>query len=224
MNENSQKESNFINEIDPSADGVIDLGQKVLIATLYSVEPVMLSVTKIGPDRLILLVDQTSDKTQKEALSLIQKSLGSVIDVKVVKIELYDIVSIATKCVDVIDIQPTNDQIFINITSGRKPQAVGLLFASYARHERVKKIMYLPEEKGKDVVYLPKLSFRLTESQKDILEKLEKGSFNTIPELAKVANMSQGMLYRAIDELKDMDLISVEDGIKLTDAGKIARL
>jgi hypothetical protein len=32
------------------------------------------------------------------------------------------------------------------------------------------------------------------------------------------------MLYRALDELKDMDLVSTESGIKLTDAGKIARL
>jgi len=32
------------------------------------------------------------------------------------------------------------------------------------------------------------------------------------------------MLYRALDELKDMDLVSSEDKIKLTDAGKIARL
>lgn len=32
------------------------------------------------------------------------------------------------------------------------------------------------------------------------------------------------MLYRALDELKDMDLVSTEKGIELTDAGKIARL
>jgi hypothetical protein len=32
------------------------------------------------------------------------------------------------------------------------------------------------------------------------------------------------MLYRAIDELKDMDLITTDQGIRLTDAGKIARL
>jgi hypothetical protein len=32
------------------------------------------------------------------------------------------------------------------------------------------------------------------------------------------------MLYRAIDELKDKDLIATEEGLKLTDAGKIERL
>ena len=32
------------------------------------------------------------------------------------------------------------------------------------------------------------------------------------------------MLYRAIVELKDMDLITSDGGFRLTDAGKIARL
>jgi len=36
--------------------------------------------------------------------------------------------------------------------------------------------------------------------------------------------MSTAMLYRALDDLRDKDLITTEDGYKLTDAGKIARL
>jgi len=32
------------------------------------------------------------------------------------------------------------------------------------------------------------------------------------------------MLYRNIDELRDMGYISTENGLELTDAGKIARL
>ena len=224
MREKSQIDSTFINKVPSTQYGVIDMGQKVLIATMYSTEPIMASVTKFGPDRLILLVDKDADKNQQASLELIKKALGGFIDIKVIKIELYNIVSIAKKCVEIIDMQPSGDTIYVNVTSGRKPQAIGLLFASYARHERVKKIMYIPEEKGKDFVYLPKLSFKLTESQKKILEALEGSSYDSISELAKAVEMSQAMLYRAIDELKDLDLISTEDGIVLTDAGKIARL
>ena len=36
-------------------------GKKVLIATLYSSEPVILATTKLGPDRLILLIDKKPD-------------------------------------------------------------------------------------------------------------------------------------------------------------------
>ena len=63
-----------------------------------------------------------------------------------------------------------------------------------------------------------------TTTLRTILEKIDKGSYKTISDLAKKINLSTAMLYRAVDELKDMDLITTDDGLKLTDAGKIARL
>jgi len=199
------------------------MAQKVLIATIYSPEPVMLAVTKLGPDRLILLADQESDKTQSDAIDLINNSLGKVIDIKVVKTDVYDIVKVAEKAVEIIDMQPKDDIIYINITSGRKTKAIGLLFAAYARHELVRKIAYNPEDSS-SVVYLPRLSFRLTESQKMVLEQIGKGKYQSVSDLADKVEISRAMVYRTIDELKDMDLIETEDGLRLTDAGKIARL
>ncbi|MFH1915625.1 MAG: hypothetical protein ABIJ21_00010 [Nanoarchaeota archaeon] len=43
-------------------------------------------------------------------------------------------------------------------------------------------------------------------------------------ELTDKTEISRAMLYKTIQELKDMDLVDTEEGIKLTDAGKIARL
>jgi len=200
------------------------MGKKVLIATLYNPEPVLLAATRLGPEKLILLIDKQANKEQEDALKLIVESLGKVIDVKAVKTEVYDIVAVATKCVEIIDMQDKNDHIFVNITSGRKPKALGLLFAAYARHERVSKIAYNPQEDKSSVIYLPRLSFRLNESQKKILEYLFEGKYDTISDLAKKIDISTAMLYRAIDELKDMDLLTTDEGLKLTDAGRIARL
>ena len=201
-----------------------NMGKKVLIATLYSPEPVLLATTRLGPERLILLVDKTPNKEQDAAVCLIQDSLGKVIDVKIVKTDVYDIVEIARECVKIIDMQPEGDHIFVNITSGRKTKAIGLLFAAYARHDKVSKIAYNPEEDKNSIIYLPRLSFKLNESQKKILEQIGDGKYDTIGDLAKNIELSTAMLYRAIDELKDMDLITTEDGLKLTDAGRIARL
>jgi len=88
----------------------------------------------------------------------------------------------------------------------------------------VAKIAYNPEEDRNAIVYLPKMSFKLTESQKTILQNIEGTEFKNYSELAEKLSMSRAMLYRNIDELRDMDLLSTEDGIKLTDAGMIARL
>lgn len=43
-------------------------------------------------------------------------------------------------------------------------------------------------------------------------------------ELADKSGISRAMLYRNIDELRDIGYVSTEDGLVLTDAGKIARL
>ena len=201
------------------------MGKKVLIATVYKSDPIMLACTRLGPERLYLLVDKEQDKEQEASVELIKSSLGNVIDIKIVKTEVYDIVEVAKKAVEIIDMQPKEDHIFVNITSGRKPKALGLLFAAYARHDRVSKIAYNPEEDKNSIVYLPRLSFKLTESQKKILEEIGNKKYESIGELAEKIELSTAMLYRAIAELEDMDLISSEKGIfELTDAGKIARL
>ncbi|MBI2138687.1 CRISPR locus-related DNA-binding protein [Candidatus Woesearchaeota archaeon] len=182
---------NFISQPPPIAEiGGEIVGKKVLIATLYSPEPVILATTRLGPERLILLIDNEPSKEQEASLKLIQDSLGKVIEVKVVKTEVYDIVKVAAKCVDIIDLEQKENTIYVNITSGRKTKAIGLLFAAYARHEKVKKIAYNPEEDKTSVVYLPRLSFNLTESQKKILEMVDKGKFE------------RGSLARLVDDVK----------------------
>jgi CRISPR-associated protein Csa3 len=216
----------YINEETPSIteENIEEMPKKVLIATLFNPEPVLLATTRLGPERIILLISKEPTKEQEASVKLIQDSLGKVIDVKVVKIELYDIAEVAKEVVKIIDLEPNQNEIYINITSGRKTQAIGALLASYARHERVKKIAYNPEEDKGSIVYLPRLSFRLTESQKKILDELGRKKYETMADLSDKIDLSTAMLYRAIDELKDMDLVSTENGIELTDAGKIARL
>jgi len=198
---------------------------KVLVATLYNPDPVLLACTRSSPDRLVLLIDEEPDKKQKDALNLIKNSLGRVLDIKEVKISKYDIVAIAREVVKVIEMQPKDDEIYFNITAGRKTQSMGVLFAAYVRSKYVKKIAYNPEEDKSAVIYLPILSFKVTESQQKILESIDKKKIVTYADLAKETDISPAMVYRSIDELKNMDFVEVTDkGFKLTDAGKIARL
>jgi len=200
---------NYINQGSQEGVGVKDLA-KVLIATLYSAEPVLLAANRLGPDRFILLIDNKPGKEQEGSLKLIKNSLGRVIDVKTVKTDVYDIVSVARKCVETIDMQPKDDLIFINITSGRKTKAIGLLFAAYARCDRIAKIAYNPEEDKSSVIYLPKLSFKLTDSQKKILEEIEQHEYKNLSELASKLDMSRAMLYRNIDIVKH-SIIATDD-------------
>ena len=199
--------------------------RRVLIATLYGAEPVLMAIARLGVERVVLLIDYKPDKTQQESLEKIKNSLGKAVMIETLKTSNYDIVEIASKCVELIDLKAKDEEIHVNITSGRKTKAIGLLFAAYARHDYVSRISYYPEEQEiASVVYLPKLSFKLSRSQKMILEALEKGKYKTIKDLSKKVKLSTAMLYRAIDELRDNDFVAVDGEIKLTDAGRIARL
>ena len=64
---------------------------KVLIATLYSPDAVLLAATRLSADRLVLLVDENPTKELEQNLKLIKDSLGRVIEVKTVKVKVYDV-------------------------------------------------------------------------------------------------------------------------------------
>lgn len=200
---------------------------KILISTVYGPDPVLLSCTKISPNKLILLVTDEADKIIKDSLDLIKKSLGRVIDLEVVKIPQYDIIKIAEIVVNIIDKIHLNNEIIVNITSGRKTQSMGVLFGAYARKDHVKRIAYYPdgEEKG-SVVYLPILSLKLTDSQAKILDSIKSKKIQSHKTLADQTGLSTAMIYRAVDDLMNQGLIdkTEDEGIILTDAGKIARL
>lgn len=202
--------------------------KKVLIATIYNPEPVVLATTRLGPDKLILVYDKEPDKTLTAALESIRANYGKVLEIEEVKTEAYNIVEVARKCVEIIDRQGKDDEIYANITSGRKTRAIGLLFAAYARHDRVRRIAYNPEEDRKAIVWLPRLSFKLSESQKIILEAIDEGKYESIKDLAdklgEKNTLSTAMVYRAIGELEDLDFVVTAPKLELTDGGKIARL
>ncbi len=222
--DNSSKEKIYKESDIPTVKGV-EMA-KVLIATVYSaVDPVMLTATKLGIDRLIMVIDNKPDATQKKSFELIKKALGNVIEIKTIKTEVYDIVKIAEEIVKAIDLLSDKDQIFVNITASRKTQALGLLYAAYTRINRIKQIVYVIENQNK-LVYLPKLSYNLNNSQRTILEHIDKYKVRSHSDFSEKLKISRGMLYRTITELQDLGLIiqDEEEGFKLTDAGRIAIL
>jgi len=197
---------------------------KVLISTIYVFEPVIAAATKISADRLFLLIDAEPDEKQKKSIEMIQQSLGAVLEIKTVETEIYDIYEVAKETVKIIDILSDKDDIFVDITAGRKTKALGLLFGAYARSTRIKRIMYVKEE-NKQVVNLPKLSYSITPGQHKIIEYLLTNKVNSMAEFSEKVDVSKAMLYKHIKELKDMDILEeTSDGFKLTDYGRIVVL
>lgn len=192
-----------------------------IIATLYSYEPVIASVTKLGANNLFLLIDYNPDESQKKAIKEVRKILGNYINIKLIKTDVYDIFKVAKDAVDLIDKQNENSKILINISASRKTKALGLMFAGYSRSNKIDKIFYITKE-NKDMVILPKIAFNLNKSQKKVLDYYNKNSNHSkIQEIYNGLNLSKSMFYKTFNELTDKGLI---DKNQITDAGRIALL
>ena len=193
----------------------------VLITTIYSFDSVVLAITRFSIERVFLLSSDESDDTQQKAIQQIKENYSKVLDIKEKKIPVYDIVKIAEKCVELIDAMPGGDKVFINITPSRKTQAIGLLYAAYKRSKNIHRVIYISEEKN-EIITLPLLDFSITESQQQILENIKSDS--NLSDLAQKTKQSRAMLYRNIKELKEKGYLEDENGFRITDAGKIARM
>src|SRR3989344_4910838 len=195
---------------------------KIILSTMYDASPVIFAITKFGADRIIVVLNKESDKEQDKALETLQNSFKGVLEVKTIKVDPYDVVQIARETTKAIDLMSDKDQLIVNISGGRKTMALGLLYAAYARSSKISKIVYCSEEK--QVIQLPKLSFKLTPSQQKVIELIDAGKHKNILDMADKIEISRGMLYRNIKELQDLGLLEENDGLKLTDAGRISVL
>ena len=197
---------------------------KVLLATIYKFEPIIASATKSGADRLILFVDKEPDERQQRSLDIIKKSLGTVLEITTVAIELPDIFEVAGEAVKVIDLLSDKDEIYVDVSAGRKTKALGLLFGAYARTNRIKRIMYVKEE-DKSIISLPRLSYSVTSGQRKVVMHLLNHEIHSMSQFARKIRLSKAMLYKHIRELKKMDVIEEEkNGLKVTDYGKVVVL
>jgi CRISPR-associated protein Csa3 len=107
----------------------------------------------------------------------------------------------------------------VNISGGRKPQALGALFGCYARHHDVERIVYVTEEDS-ELIDLPILNFGISKTKKEVLEELQKGE-TSVKNLAVKIGISRGMTYNHIRELREMGFIA-QSKLEITSAGELA--
>ncbi len=194
---------------------------KILLSTIYDSSAVIFAIKKFDVDNVILLVDTKPDDEQIKSVKSVRDIFGNLVEIREEKVDVYNILDVTKRVVDIIDSIHEKDTIFVNITA-RKPQSLGVIFASYQRARRISKIIYITEEK-KDIVTLPMLSFDLTDSQLEILRNIDK--IDSVNKLEKRMDIGKAMIYRNIRDLQNRGFVErAEEGLKLTDAGRIAIL
>jgi len=191
-----------------------------LISTIYSIEPIMVCITQFSPKKVVLLREEDAPPAKLKVEQIISETVGNFIDIETKITSLYDVVRIAQDTVDVIENEKANNRkLFVNISGGRKPQALGALFGCYARHGDIERIVYVTEEDSQ-TIDLPILNFGLSPTKRMVLEELTNNG-KSVKNLALRIGISRGMTYNHIRELREMGFIS-PDKLEITTAGKLA--
>lgn len=181
----------------------------------------MACITQLSPDKLILIREEDAPDKIKEAERMLQETVGKVLEIESKPTtSIYNVVTVARDTAEIIEEEYAHGRnIVVNISGGRKPQALGALFGCYARQDMVEKIVYITEE-DKNIIDLPILNFGISRTKRTILEELHAGE-NNVKNLATKIGISRGMTYNHIRELRDMGLINSKT-LDITSAGELA--
>ena len=192
-----------------------------LISTIYTLDPVIVCVTRLSPSKLILLTEEGAVEKKLRSEQTIEDTFGKIIEIQKKNTSLYDPVRVAQDVANLIEEEHSQgNHVMINVSGGRKPQAFGALFGAYTRSDMVKRIVYVTEEDN-FIIDFPILSFNISDTKKIILEHIKSG-VSSVQDIARGVGISKGMAYNHLRELKAMGYITGEDGYSITDAGKIA--
>lgn len=188
------------------------MSKLTLISTIYSLEPVIICVTRLSPSKIILLSEEGANEKKKQSEDIIEKTFKNALEVEKKYTALYDTVRVAKDVAELIEKEhDRGNQVIVNVSGGRKPQAFGgaLFGGAYARNDMVQRIVYVTEEDSM-MIDFPVLSFNLSETKKLILEEIQKGN-SSVTKIAATAGISKGMTYNHLRELKSMGYIADGD-------------
>ncbi len=195
---------------------------RILISTFYSLEPVVSSIHRYSPEKVYLLTDKDMDQQATNNFETLKNTFSHVIDLKRIPVNQYDIYEVAKKTVDIIDREYHNqNEIFINITGGRKTSMLGVLYGAYTRCDLVSSIHYIREEDSQPME-LPKMSYDLNDVEHTLLELINTSKEFNVSEAANRLGKTKGLIYLYLKKLKSRGFI--DDDFKITTAGKIALL
>ncbi len=196
-----------------------------LIATFFSVEPFTPAAMKYLASKIILIVAASEDKNTNEKLNRniaeVRRFFGKMSQVDVVKMESDDILDIAKKTVEIIDEEPKDVGIVVNLSGGWRSLTNGVLYACYSRTERIEKIVTNRVDRT-SLSELPKLQYNLGSTKHELLKRIAVKEHKSVSKLADDMKKTRGMLYQHLRELKTGGYL--DDDFKITDAGRLALL
>jgi len=193
--------------------------ETVLITTIYKASSVIQVMRRFSPKKVYFIIDDPEDDVRKNSINMIKDLFSEVKFGPEIKVKIYDIVNIASECINVIYKERVN-RIIMNVTEGRKTMSFGMLLASYVMKKNIDSVYYIIEETNQPIK-LPIVQLSITEKKAMILKELRKGIMD-IGELERITSMKPGTLYVHLKDLRDEGFITKDN--KLTEMGEVVLL
>lgn len=201
---------------------------KVHIVTIGEpYEPPIEGIKKFGCEKLFLLFSSALKKTASDVLKKIEPFN---IETKLIEVDPYDLPLIVRKVRELIRKEgEAGNEIYLNLTGGRKTMPFGVIIAGFFESKYVKKMFYLTEEENK-IVELPIIPLEptsiLTKEKFNILELLEKKGKLTIKQVSKLTKRSIPICHQHLSDLEERGFVTAEKKGKekvfmISDLGKI---
>jgi len=202
---------------------MIYMPDTTLICTYYSFEPIVASATQYSPKKIILLVATNSlkDPKVKENIEKAKTTYKNIAPVSIVETNESDLLIVAGDTVKAIETEyHAGNRVIVNVSGGWKLLAQGTLYGCYAREGMVDKIICNDLAADKKIVELPKLSFGLSSSKRELLEEIADRKGRSINDISKKLDKTRGMIYQHLKELRAVGY--VDDKFEITLAGRLA--
>jgi len=196
-----------------------NVGEATLIATFYSFEPFVAAAHAYSPSHIHLIIAKDSTKDISKHLEKVHDLYGKVAEIKEIEVDASDIFSVAKKTVELLE---KSNRAIVNVSGGWKLMAQGVLYGCYARPELVDKIVCNELPDINKLVELPKLTFGISQTKRELLEEIGTRKGKSIAEIAEKLGKTPGMLYQHLKELKEAGY--VDDKFEITLAGRVALL
>jgi len=196
------------------------VGDTNLIATFYSFEPFVAAAHAYSPSRIQLIIAKDSVKSIEKHIAKVHELYGKVAEIKEIEVDQSDIFSVAKKTVELLE--KNGGKTIVNVSGGWKLMAQGVLYGCYARPALVEKIVCNELPDINKLVELPKLTFGITQTKRELLGEIERRNGKSIAEIAGKLDKTPGMLYQHLKELKEGGY--VDEKFKITLAGRVALL
>lgn len=202
----------------------MDKEKRVIISTFFEGSAVKVAISKLSPDKLILLIDEPTDSKKKETMhqkiNQLKDFFKGTLIIDTHKIHSYNIAGIMGDVIKIIDKESKEgNKILIHLTEGRKPTSLATLFATYLRKNKIEGAYYITEEEH-DVIKLPSLTFQINETKKSFLKEIGKGNKDFL-KIGKKLGLKVSSTYQNMQEMKEEGYIENNKELKLTDLGRI---